>query len=96
MIRNLIMSTIVIAAALEPAMPDLDLTHYVVTQGGLLAVVLILLWTLRKDYQGILREQGERLKVMTDLVTASTVALTRSADATERMARAVENLDRSR
>ncbi len=98
MVRSLLMSTIVVAAALEPTISDLDmpLSRYALTQGGLLAVVLVLLWTMRKDYQRVLTDRADQLEIMTDLVKASTMALTRSADATDRMARAVENLERTR
>lgn len=79
--------------ALEPPFTsDLDLWRYVITQGGLLVVVLILLWGIRAQLKG----KDERLAVMTDLVREATAAQTQSADAVHRMARAVEILTERR
>lgn len=86
-------------AALEPVLPalpgdDYSLVKYAITQGGLVLVVIVLLWSYRRDFTRVLGEQQDRLAVMTELVQLSTTALTRSADASDRMARAVENMER--
>lgn len=94
MLRGIGLSFALLIAALEPMSGETDLVRYAITQGGLLAVVLVLLWSYRRDAMRQLSEKDERLAVMTELVRLSTAALTRSADASERMARAVENLDR--
>lgn len=85
-----VISVLFLQAVVEPFSADADLTRYAVTQGGLLIVVLVLLWSIRNDS----KRKDERLEVMIDLVAASTAALTRSADTGERLARAVENLER--
>jgi hypothetical protein len=92
--RVLMLSAALLATAAEPIVGDADLVRYAITQGGLLAVVLVLLWSYRRDSMRMLLERENRLAVMTELVQASTAALTRSAEACERMARAVENLER--
>lgn len=90
MIRGTLVATALIAATIEPAMPDFDLTRYAITQGGLLAVDLVLLWWIRQD----LRRKDDRLDVMTKLVADSTAALTRNTEVSERVARALDNLER--
>lgn len=95
MTRGIAATGMLMAFAVDAASPEsTDLMRYAITQGGLLAVVLVLLWSYRKDTLSVLHEQEDRLKVLTDLVTQSTGALMKSADASERMARAVENLNR--
>ncbi len=96
MLRPIGMSVALLVAAVEPLNGETDFMRYAVTQGGLLAVVLVLLWSYRKDSMGQLKEKDEQLAVMTTLVSNATVALTRSAEAGERMARAVEAFERRR
>jgi hypothetical protein len=80
--------------AISPPTGDFDVVRYAITQGGLLAVVLVLLWTYRRDLMRQMSDKNDRIAVMTDIVQAATTALTRYADACDRMARAVENLER--
>lgn len=87
----LLAMSVVDATAPAPA-SDAELVRYAITQGGLLAVVLVLLWSYRRDTLSVLKEQENRLQILTDLVSSATEALTKSADATDRMARAVEQL----
>ncbi len=98
MARALMLTMALGLAALEPVMPlpgdDFSLLKYAITQGGLVLVVIVLLWSYRRDFTRVLTEQQDRLSVMTNIVQVSTAALTRSADASERMARAVENMER--
>lgn len=93
MIRASFASGALLLASLEPVMSDTDLGRYAITQGGLLFVVLVLLWSYRRDNLGALKEREDQIRVMADMVSKSTEALTKSADASERMARAVENLE---
>lgn len=90
MIRGLLATTLVLATAVEPVANDSDLLRYAMTQGGLLAVVLILLWSYRKDMIGKLTDRDDHLVVMTAIVSKSTEAQLKSAEAVERMARALE------
>jgi hypothetical protein len=97
MIRGVMLSLTVIAATVEPALGDIDLIRYAITQGGLLAVVLVLLWQMR----GMSRDQQRHSRALETLVdhstTAlvnSTIAVTRQAETSERVARALENLER--
>lgn len=93
-----------IVAAVEPAMGDPDTLRYAITQGGLLAVVLVLLYMMRKDSQRREALLEERAAVLTDLVRANTAALTHTTDAliasqqaTERLTVVVDHLrDRRR
>lgn len=93
MFKGLIATTLMIAAAVEPVVSETDLVKYGLTQGGLLAVVLVLLWSYRKDMVGKLSDVGDQLAVMTSIVSKSTEAQLKSAEAVERMARALEVLN---
>lgn len=110
MFRGLIATTLMVAAAVEPVVNDTDLVRYGLTQGGLLAVVLVLLWSYRKDMVGKLADRDNQLSVMTALVSKSTEALMKSgeadirlaeagkqnADAIAQMARAIESMNTRR
>lgn len=74
----------------EPLTAEPDLLRYAITQGGLLAVVLVLLWSIRLES----RRKDDRLAVLTKLVADSTAALTKNTEQGDRLARAVENLER--
>lgn len=96
MFRAVGLSFALFVAAVEPLAGDPDLGRYAITQGGLLAVVIVLMWSYRRDALGQLKAKDEQLSVMTSLVSNATVALTRSAEAGERMARAMEQFERRR
>lgn len=93
MMRGVTLTLALFVATIEPIASEPDvLVKYAITQGGLLAVVLVLLFFYRRDFLREIEEQRERLSVMAGMVESSTQALTRSADASERMARAVEHM----
>lgn len=87
-----IASVMLIQGVMEPLAVEPDLFKYAVTQGGLLAVVLVLLWSIRTEA----KRKDERLEVMTNIVAQSTAALTRVGETQARLALAVENLERRR
>lgn len=80
-------------------MEGLDVRFYewAFTQGGLTAVVLVLLWSYRRDFVSLLKSQDERLSVLTKLVGDAMGAIhagTAQSEATEkamhRLSRAIE------
>jgi uncharacterized protein YggE len=83
--------TLIIATA-ETIAGDIDLTRYAITQGGLLAVVLVLIYMMRRDAQRREAKGEEKATVLTDLVRANTAALTRAADATQAQQEATDRL----
>lgn len=95
-----------LVAAIEPVMPlpvpqDGDFLKYAITQGGLLAVVLVLLWSYRKDTMGVLqgerdRTQSERASVelLMKLAGDTREALTKNADAILSQAKTIDSLMR--
>lgn len=98
MTRGLIAATLVVAT-LEPVSGDVDLTKYAITQGGLLAVVLVLLFFYRRDFMRVQQRDDEKISILTDLVEKNTTALSGSSSqlaanekATHRLARALENV----
>lgn len=99
MVKVAMFGTALMFATAEPGL-DLDFGKYALTQGGLLIVVLVLIWLQRRDNERISKKDEEKIGVLTELVRANTTALTRAADAalaseksTHRLARAVEKLE---
>lgn len=94
-------SLLVAQSVVEPLAGSPDVFRYAITQGGLLAVVLVLLWMMKLEArrkEQTLRTEGdrkdERLEVMTTLVEKTVEAMTRQNDSSERVALALENLER--
>lgn len=91
MVKELSLGVVLFAqGVMEPLAAQPDLVRYAVTQGGLLAVVLVLIWSIRVDA----KRKDERLDVMTALVASSTAADVRASETLDRLAHAVENLER--
>jgi hypothetical protein len=100
--RSSLLLTTLILATLEPVLPtagEFDILKYAITQGGLACVVLVVLWSYRRDYARLTTVDSDRLEVLTTLVVNATAALTQNAAATtqntaatDRMARAIETL----
>jgi hypothetical protein len=66
-----------------------DMLRYGMTQGGLLAVALVLLYVYRRDVLGQISRKDDKLEYLAELVRTNTAAM-------ERMAAAVEHLDERR
>lgn len=95
MIRGGVLVSALVLAVTEPVIGgEADLLKYAITQGGLLFVVLVLLWSYRRDFSRQLKERDEQFKVIADLVSASTREQTILADLNAQMVRAVEQLTR--
>jgi hypothetical protein len=102
MFRGLVTTALLGFAALDPALlpsasvtTDSDLVRYAVTQGGLLFVVLVLLWSYRKDAMGALQIERDRVEILTKLVGDTREANTKSADAVLAQAKSIEGLARA-
>lgn len=90
-------------ALAEPTAADGEFIRYAITQGGLLAVVLVLLWYIRQQHTATvddkdrqINEKDNRLDVITTLVSNNTIAMTKSADAINTLARTVEKIEERR
>lgn len=97
--RGLMLAGTLIIATAEPIVGDIDMTRYAITQGGLLAVVLVLIYIMRMDAQRREAKGEEKAAVLIDLVQANTAALTQHTDAlrtsqqaTDRLTVVVDNL----
>ena len=75
--------------ALPPTVTEPDVLRYAMTQGGLLAVALVLLYVYRRDVLGQISRKDDKLEYLAELVRTNTAAM-------ERMAAAVEHLDERR
>ena len=96
MIRGMTATAMLFATTVETLGTEPDLLRYAITQGGLLAVVLVLLWSYRRDFLRIQQKDDDKIALLTTLVADNTVATTRTAEATHRLAKAVEKLDERR
>lgn len=101
MVRLTLLAIVMAGAGLDLfGSPDADLLRWGLAQGGCFLVLLLVLWSYRRDFQRILSRDEERLKVMTDIVQANTAAMVQTTaalndqkDATHRLAKAVEKMD---
>lgn len=90
--RGVLLASSLIVATVEPMLGEFDTVRYAITQGGLLAVVLVLLWMMRKDYKRREVKAEEKAVVLTDLVRANTAALTHTTDALRASQEATDRL----
>lgn len=86
--KGVLATALMIAAAVEPVASDTDLLRYSVTQGGLLAVVLVLLWSIKNNRDEQTAKKDETIALLVGLVTKATEALMRSGEADVRLAEA--------
>lgn len=95
MIRLLTTSALLVAVSVETVMPPQDFVTYAITQGGLLAVALLMIWVWRKDTLGSLQMERDRAQALMTLVANNTEAMTKSSDAIHSQARSIEGLARA-
>lgn len=79
--------------------PPPELVKWSVTQGGLVLVLLVVLWSYRRDFTRVLAREDEETAILTDLVAQASAALQASRDASlatqqslDRLARALDRL----
>jgi hypothetical protein len=60
---------------------EIQLAQWAVTQGGLVLVVLVVIWSYRRDFHRIFQAESERTQALLSTVQASTAALTMHAEA---------------
>lgn len=103
MVMRGLIATALIVATLEPTGvgADVDLTKYAITQGGLLAVVFVLLFFYRRDFMRKQKSDEDQIAILTSLVEKNTTALvatgstlTANEKATHRLSRAIEGMGR--
>jgi hypothetical protein len=101
------LTLLIVATAAEPVVGDVDLVKYGVTQGGLLLVVLVLLWGFRREFRrevAVERARASATERREDLLLAlvgqCNTAMQRTVNAAEeqekathRLARAIERLE---
>lgn len=97
--RGLMLAGSLIIATVEPVLGDQDPVRYAISQGGLLAVVCVVLFFYRRDFLKAAEKQAEEKSVLMDLVRANTAALAHMTDAliasqqaTERLSGVVDKL----
>lgn len=67
------MSLIALEPAITPVEPDF--WRYAITQGGLFAVVCVLLWSYRRDFIRIQDRDSEKLALLAGLIEKSVAAM---------------------
>lgn len=93
MFRGLGLTSMLLATSVESVTAEPDMLRYAITQGGLLAVVLVLLWSYRRDFLRIQTKDDEKIALLMSLVSDNRVAMERNVEATERLSKAVDKLD---
>ena len=76
------------ASAQVPAVPasgavsqtEIQLAQWAITQGGLVVVVLVVIWSYRRDFHRIFQSEYQRTQELILTVQASTSALTMHAE----------------
>jgi hypothetical protein len=88
--------TLASAQTIEPGEPGLHIEFWkwAVTQGGLVIVTLVILWSYRKDFKSVLAENKEFLSVVAGLVKDSVASTTEGAAASRAVAEALDRLER--
>lgn len=106
MLRSLTLSSALVIATLEPALES-DPFRYSITQGGLLAVVLVLLWYIRNRHRDELAQEKDRtaaaessIATLIELVGDTKATMQKNISVGEaqekaihRLARAVERIE---
>jgi len=97
MLRGLMMTGLLMAVWLEPLTDPQDLPHYAVTQGGLLCVVLVLLWYIRELHRqtrirdaALLTESREQSDALIALVGQANATMQRVSSSCESLERAID------
>lgn len=78
------------AAGAPGSAADLDLVRWAMTQGGLVLVTLVLLWSYRRDFKTVLAAQDQVIGVLTGLVRETTIAIEDSAAAKRELAQVIQ------
>lgn len=107
--RGFTIAFALLTAAVEPLSGEVDMFKYALAQGGLLAVVLVLLWAFRREFRRQIADEQDktkaadhRLDTMMALVAQTNTAMQKTFTVGEvqeraihRLARAIEKLEES-
>ena len=72
--------------------PDADLVKWGITQGGLVLVTLVILWSYRKDFKTLLSEEHQKTEVLARLVAENSEAKAVHAETLRELVRVIDNL----
>jgi hypothetical protein len=88
--------TLASAQQLEPGHPgvQIEFWKWAVTQGGLVVVTLVILWSYRKDFKSVLAENRDALSVIAGLVKENAISMTEGAAAARAVSDALDRLER--
>jgi hypothetical protein len=88
--------TLASAQPLEPGHPGMQIEFWkwAITQGGLVVVTLVILWSYRKDFKSVLAQNRESLSVIAGLVKDNAVSITEGAAAARAVSEALDRLER--
>lgn len=67
---------------------EMQLAQWAITQGGLVVVVLVIIWSYRRDFHRIFQSEHERSKELIMALEASTSALSTHAEMMRNVAQA--------
>lgn len=75
--------------------PEIDILKWGLTQGGLVIIVLILLWSYRRDFTRLMARDEEKIAVLTDLIGQTRSELAKSSAVVDSVKGAVDDLRRA-
>lgn len=90
MVRGLTATTMLLAVGIDSTLAEPDLLRYAMTQGGLLLVVIVILWSYRRDFTRIQKRDDDKVAVLTELVAKNITALERTGAATVALTKVIE------
>jgi hypothetical protein len=73
---------------------EIEFYKWAVTQGGLVLVILVVLWTYRRDMQRISAKDAEKTEILTDLVADSKVAIQAATSQSAATEKSIHRLSR--
>lgn len=71
---------------------DLDLVKWGLTQGGLVLVTLVILWSYRKDFKSVLAETRAELTVAVTLAKECSAHIAASSETNRSLTKALDEL----
>lgn len=100
-VKTVILGLALTASTVEAASGEPDLLRYAITQGGLLAVSVVLLLMLQRAWQAVAASEKARLameqeksRALMEMATRSATAMEKNAEAVSSQSRTIDNLTR--
>ena len=90
MLRGVTATTMLLAVGVESTLAEPDLLRYAMTQGGLMLVVIVILWSYRRDFTRIQQRDDEKVAILIELVSKNIAALEHTGATNASLTRVIE------